>query len=282
MPKLKKILIEQFTPILLTFFTFCGLATILYGILLFLNSLNFTTPIVLDFKKRDILVGIAVYLKTAVDFAIFIGNLMHTNPGWKKRIAIELGTAIGNGAGTFLILIAWIILKEIPLLMIVMMFIASVVLLRLAEESFEEFLKQKNSFISLNIRKPVSLLQRQLDFVNTLFRPILKFFVPSLNLTKTKKLYFANLISFSFTIPFVLGLDDFAGYISLFTTVNIFGFSIGVLLGHMLLTIGLFAFPNKTVALVKHPVVLMIGGLAFVGLGLYGFYQCLRIILGMA
>jgi hypothetical protein len=281
MKKLKRISIEQGLPILLTFFTFCGLATVLYGILLFINTLNLKSPIVLDFRRREVLLGIIIYLKTAIDFAIFIGNLMHSNPGWKKRIAIELGTAIGNGLGTFLILIIWTLFKEIPILMFIMIFIASVVLLRMAEESFESFLDQKNSFIILNIKKPVSLLQGQLDMVNGLFRPILKFFVPSLNLTKTKKLSFANLIVFSLTIPFVLGLDDFAGYIPLFTIVNVFGFSLGVLLGHMLLTIGLFAFPNKTVAIVKHPIVLIIGGVAFIGLAIYGFFECFSLLVGM-
>ena len=74
-----------------------------------------------------------------------------------------------------------------------------------------------------------------------------------------------------------MGLDDFAGYIPLFTLVNVFGFSVGVLLGHMLLTIGLFAFPKKTVEVVKHPIVLVVGGLAFIGLGLYGFWEAIHI-----
>jgi hypothetical protein len=277
MKKTKKILIEQAFPIFLTFLTFLVLATLLYGLLLILDSLHIGGSIILDFRRREVLFGIIVYLKTAIDFAIFIGNLMHTNPGWKKRIAIELGTAIGNGLGTFLILILWTVLKAIPLLMIVMIFIAAVILLRMAQESFEEFLKQRQSFIKLKM--PVSLLQDQLNFVNKIFRPILRFFVPNLNLTKTKKLSFANLVVFSFTIPFVLGLDDFAGYIPLFTLINVFGFSIGILLGHMLLTIGLFAFPKKTVEVVKHPIVLIGGGIAFIGLGLYGFYESFNILI---
>ena len=281
MKKIRKVFIEQGIPIFLTFITFCALATVLYGILLFLNTLHLKSPIVLDFRKREVLLGIVIYLKTAIDFAIFIGNLMHSNPGWKKRIAIELGTAIGNAAGTFMILIVWTLFKELPLLMVFMIFIASIVLLRMAEESLEEFLKQRSSFIKLDIRKPVSLLQEQLNLINTVFRPILRFFVPHLNLTKTKKLSFINLVVFSFTIPFILGLDDFAGYIPLFTVVNVFGFSLGVLLGHMLLTIGLFAFPKKTVAVVRHPIVLVIGGVAFLGLGIYGFYESIQILLGM-
>lgn len=276
---MKKFLIQQLLPILLTFFTFLGLATVLYGLLLFLNSLHIGTPVILDFRKREILIGMTIYLKTAIDFAIFTGNLMHTNPGWRKRIAIELGTAIGNGVGTFLILTIWILFREVPLLMVVMIFLASVVLFRMAEESLEEFLKQKRSFIK--IRKPVSLLQDQLNFVNKIFRPLLRFFVPNLNLTRAKKLSFANLIVFSFTIPFILGLDDFAGYIPLFSIINVFGFSIGVLFGHMLLTIGLFASPKNTVAIVKHPFVLIIGGVAFIGLGLYGIWESANILIGI-
>ena len=230
MKKFKKLLIEQALPILLTFFTFLVLATLLYGLLLILDSLKLGAPIILDFRRREVLFGIIIYLKTAIDFAIFIGNLMRTNPGWKKRIAIELGTALGNGLGTFLILIIWTVLKAVPLLMIVMIFIASVVLLRMAQESFEEFLKQRQSFIKLKM--PVSLLQDQLNLVNKIFRPILRFFVPNLNLTKTKKLSFVNLVVFSLTIPFVLGLDDFAGYIPLFTLINVFGFTLGIFWSH--------------------------------------------------
>jgi hypothetical protein len=275
--KLTRILIEQGLPIFLTILTFLGLSTLLYGLLVILSSFNSSQPIILDFRRREVVFGIIIYLKTAVDFAIFMGNLMKTNPGWKKRIAIELGTAIGNGLGTFLILIIWTLFRSAPPLMIAMIFIASIVLLRMAQESFEEFLKQKQSFIKLKM--PVSLLQDQLNLVNRIFRPLLKYVVPSLSLTKTKKLSFINLIVFSLTIPFVLGLDDFAGYIPLFSLVNVFGFAIGVLLGHMILTIGLFAFPNKTVQIVKHPVVLIVGGVVFIGLGIYGFYQCAIILI---
>src|SRR3972149_5198084 len=129
---MKKTIMGQAIPILLTVFTFIGLSTILYGVLLILDSLDLSFPVILDFRRREILFGIAVYLKTAIDFAIFMGNLMHTNPGWKKRIAIELGTALGNAFGTFSVLIVWTLFKEIPILMVIMIFIASVVVLRLA------------------------------------------------------------------------------------------------------------------------------------------------------
>lgn len=273
---MKNAFIRQLVPVILTVVTFLALSTCLYGLLLILNSLPLSQEVLLDFRKRDVLIGIAVYLKTAIDFAIFIGNLMHTNPGWRKRIAIEFGTAVGNAFGTFLVLIVWITFREVPLLMVVMIFVASIVLLRMAQESLEEFLKNKKSFI--NIKMPVYLLQAQLNFVNKLFRPVLKFVVPHLNLTRAKKLSFTNLVVFSFTIPFILGLDDFAGYIPLFSVVNLFGFALGVMLGHMILNIGLFVFPSLTVRVVRHPFVLILGGLAFIGLGLWGFFEAFKLL----
>ncbi len=272
---MKRLLIQQLVPIFLTFVTFLVLSTFLYGFLLLLNSIFVQHQVILDFRKRDVLIGIAVYLKTAVDFAIFIGNLMKTNPGWQKRIAIELGTAVGNAFGTFFILAIWVVFKQLPILMAIMVFVASIVLFRMAQESFEEFLKQKDSFIKM--RRPAYLLQSQLNFVNKIFRPVLRFFVPNLSL-KAKKLSFLNLVVFSFTIPFILGLDDFAGYISLFSIINVFGFALGVLVGHMILNIGLFAIPKKTVQIVTHPIVLIGGGFAFIALGGWGLIEVIRIL----
>ena len=116
---MKKLFLGQFVPIFLTIITFLALSTILYGILIVLNSMHLSVPIVLDFRKREVLIGMSIYLKTAIDFAIFMGNLMHANPGWKKRVAIEIGTAVGNGVGTFLVLIVWTLFKEVPILMII-------------------------------------------------------------------------------------------------------------------------------------------------------------------
>ena len=277
---MKKFIVEQIVPIALTILTFFTLSTVLYGVLLFINSfLLQDNQVILDFRKRDVLIGIAVYLKTAIDFAIFIGNLMRTNPGWKKRIAIEIGTAVGNAFGTFLVLTVWIFFRQVPILMAIMIFIASIILLRMAQESLEEFLKQKKSFIKM--RMPVYLLQSQLDFINRIFRPVLGFFVPDLKLTRAKKLTFTNLIVFSFTIPFVLGLDDFAGYISLFSVINVFGFAIGVLLGHMFLNIGLFIYPKMTVRIVTHPFVLIGGGFAFIALGLWGIIETVKLLISL-
>src|SRR3989344_6737362 len=95
---------KQALPIILTIITFFGLVGILYLFIVALNLFPHSEPILLALRKRDILVGLTIYLKNSVDFALFIGNLMASNPGWKNRIAIELGTALGNAFGTFVVL----------------------------------------------------------------------------------------------------------------------------------------------------------------------------------
>ena len=87
-----------------------------------------------------------------------------------------------------------------------------------------------------------------------------------------------GLLASSFTIPFILGLDDFAGYVPVFDIVNVFGFSIGVIVGHMILNIFLFISPKNTIKAVKNPVVSILGSVAFVALALWGFYEVYKIL----
>jgi hypothetical protein len=92
-----------------------------------------------------------------------------------------------------------------------------------------------------------------------------------------KKTLFA-LLAMSFTVPFILGLDDFAGYVPLFSIVNVFGFSIGAMLAHMVLNISLYISPNRTIAAVKNPVLSLLGSIAFVGLAVWGFIEAFGLL----
>src|SRR4051812_1104357 len=76
-----------------------------------------TESIALAIRWPAVLIGLTIYLKTAIDFAIFIGRLMTKYEGWKNRILIESGTALGNIAGTLMILLIWALFREVkPLL----------------------------------------------------------------------------------------------------------------------------------------------------------------------
>lgn len=271
---------DQLIPLALTLLTFLLLVLLLHAFLVLLNLFPSQEKILLEIRPLDVLVGLTIYIKTAIDFAIFIGNLMYKNPGWKNRISIELGTALGNACGTLLILLIWNFFREIPLLMVVMIFIASLVLLKMAEESLREFSENKThlpAFLMTQLRIAHSLLR----IPNTFFSPILGFIIPRSGLINTKQFSWKRLLLFSMTVPFILGLDDFAGYIPLFSVVKVYGFAIGVFFGHMLLNIALFLSPARTVRLVRHPFILLLGGIAFVAIAAWGFYEVVHILLSL-
>lgn len=271
---------QQLLPVVLTIITFFVLCILLYFSIIGLNLLPNNEKIILEIKPQDVLVGLTIYLKTSIDFAIFIGNLMKSNPGWKKRIAIEIGTAGGNALGSIVILFIWNFFREVPILMAIMIFIASLVLLKMAEESFEE-LNHGSEEIPSFLGQQLQILKKILHIPNQIFRPILRLISPSASLTNMKTLSWRRLLLFSATIPFILGLDDFAGYIPLFNIINVYGFAIGVFLGHMLLNVALFISPRRTVEAVKNSWVLIIGGLAFVFIAGWGFYEVAHIVVNL-
>lgn len=266
---------EQLIPVVLTIIICLLLVGILYTTLHALNLFPLQSKILLKLTLVDVLVGLTIYLKTAIDFAIFIGNLMTKYPGWKNRIAIEIGTASGNAIGTILILIVWTFFKEVPLLLFLMIVLAALVLFQMAQEGLEDYLSSSTfSFAS----SPITALLSVLKKINLFFQPITKWLLPSVSLKQNGPISFRGLFLFSLSVPFILGLDDFAGYIPLFSIINIFGFATGVFVGHMILNLALFANPKATTKLVRLPLVLAIGSIAFVGLGLWGFYEAFHIL----
>ena len=86
---------NQVLPVVLTVVVFAILTFFLWLEALLLNHFT-TADILLTVRWYDVLIGLTIYLKTSIDFAIFIARLMDVNPGWKNRIAIEIGPAVGN------------------------------------------------------------------------------------------------------------------------------------------------------------------------------------------
>lgn len=267
MKDIKNLYPDQVVPLSLTFVVFGIGVLIFYFEIIILNKFIPNIEVISTaIRWPDILIGLTIYLKTSIDFAIFIGRLMNSHQGWKNRVMIEIGTAFGNILGTMLILLLWATFKEVKILMSLMIFVASLVLLRMAEDGFNH---------SGSI-----LLERILKRINSIFDPILDRVIPhqemkeDINGNNMKKLFML-----SFSVPFILGLDDFAGYIPLFNVINVFGFGIGVFLGHMILNIALFLSPTTTIKLVKTPVISLIGAFAFIGLALWGLFEAITIFI---
>jgi hypothetical protein len=244
-----------------------------------LSGVTGTEKILTEIKLQDVLVGGGIYLKTAVDFAILIGLLMVKYPGFKNRIAIESGTALGNALGTAAVLAIWFFFKEIKWLLALMVFVAALVLFELAKGGIEhiEEAEHEGQKVPAWVKSVAKFIDIFLTKIMAVISPVLSKILPSLKFDETKKLTFWGLIGTSFTIPFILGLDDFAGYVPLFNVVNVFGFGIGVFLGHTILNILLFINPEFTMKAVKNPVVSLLGTVAFIALAIYGLYEVYNI-----
>lgn len=275
--KRESFFLSQFVPIALTVVIFFILSVFLFSEIVLLNRYTLF-DIILKLRLSDIMVGLIIYLKTSVDFAILMGNLMDRYGGWRNRVAIEAGTAVGNAIGTMIILATWTFFKEIEWLLAIMVFVASLVLLRLAEDGLEHA-KSEDARFPHWFKSFVVAIDKTLFSINTFNKKILKYIVPHATMKPNPGLSFWGLFLSSFTIPFILGLDDFAGYVPLFSIVNVFGFAVGVFGGHMALNMALFIAPDKTVKAVKNPVISLVGSLAFVGLAIFGFVEVYKILI---
>jgi hypothetical protein len=267
---------RQIIPVGLTIVVCIALIGLLYLEILLLNTLT-QTDISLQVHWVDILIGLTIYLKTSIDFAIYIGNLMDRNPGWKNRVAIEIGTALGNAAGTLAILIIWDFFREIRWLMVIMITIAALVLFKLAEEGLEHAKAEDKQYPAW-FRVSVAKFEKFLETINTLVLPILRYIIPNVTMKTERNASWGKLFILSFSVPFILGLDDFAGYVPLFSIINVFGFAIGVFLGHMLLNMLLYISPEHTIRAVKNPVISFLGSIAFVLIGVWGLYEAVKLI----
>lgn len=267
---------EQSIALTLTVVTCAVVSGLLWLEILLLNRLA-GSNIHLHIRLSDVLVGLTIYLKTSIDFAMFIGRLMAKNHGLKGRIGIEIGTALGNAAGTLAILLLWSFFKEVDWLLAIMIMVAALVLIRLAQDSLEHVSTTKRSYPRW-FRRLVRGFDAGLGLFNRLFEPVLSKVLPAHSLKVETKRSLVALLLMSFTVPFILGLDDFAGYVPLFNIVNVFGFGIGVFVGHMVLNIFLYLSPRRTIKLVKNPIISLLGSVAFVLLAGWGLLEALKLL----
>lgn len=261
---------RQVLPLSLTVLVCAAMIGLLWLEIKALNQFT-TNDIVTRVRWVDITIGLTVYLKTSIDFAVFIGRLMKQNSDWKSRISIEIGTAFGNALGTMGVLLLWTFFKEVRWLLATMIFLASLVLFRLADDALAEHLE--------GVEKGHPIVHKCklfLEAFNRVTHPVLRFILPNLKTTEKRALAFWPLMVSAFTVPFILGLDDFAGYVPIFNIVNVFGFGIGVFVGHMILNALLYISPERTIQIIRNHWISLAGSLAFVGLGIWGLIEVVR------
>ena len=228
-----------------------GLIALIYLQITLLNHFS-TEDISLQVQLPDILIGMTVYLKTSIDFALFIGNLMQANGGWKNRISIEMGTALGNALGTMAVLTLWTFFREIDWLLAIMIILAAFVLFKLAETGLDHA-KHTDREYPVIFRHAVTAVEVVLHHINWFTSPLLRYILPEMSMNSGTRNSFWSLFAFAIVVPFMLGLDDFAGYVPLFSLVNVLGFTVGVFIAHALLNTLLYISPAKTIQAVKNP-----------------------------
>lgn len=257
-----ELLLNQFIPLTLTVVILGALIAVFHGALSLLNRFPGIVPVLLVIRPQDVIVGATIYLKTSIDFAILMGRLMAAYKGWQNRVAIEIGTAIGNATGTIAIILIWALFKNIQLLLALMILVAALVLLSFAHASLDQIPNGKIA-----------------DILHKILDPIVRF-LPKFgaNLDGKAGLSWMGLLTYSMSVPFLLGLDDFAGYVPLFSVVNLYGFGIGVMAAHTLLNIALFLSPRRTIAVVQNAWISLTGTLIFIGLALYGILEAGKIL----
>jgi len=170
-----------------------------------------------------------------------------------------VGTAFGNGLGTIIVLVIWNFFRDVTWLLALMIFVAALVLFKLAEEGIGHAVEAKND-MPAGVYKWVVMVSAGLASINRALSPILRYVVPNMSMKPKKDLRFWGLFAAAFTIPFILG------------------FSVGVFLGHMILNIALFISPRRTVAIVKNAYISFLGSLAFIGLAIWGLFEVVRLL----
>jgi hypothetical protein len=274
-----KLFPDQIVPLVLTGIVFVAMWGLYHVEILLLNKTIINREAVLPIVRwSDVLLGVTIYLKTSIDFAIFIGRLMSKYPGWRNRIMIEVGTALGNALGTMGILVVWDLFREVRWLMAIMITLAALVLLRLAEDGLDHVKDDEGKYL-FPLYGFTRWFEQGLQRVNRAVAPLLNKLIPSLS-AKDSAVGYIGLFTLALSVPFILGLDDFAGYLPLFNIVNVYGFGIGIFLGHMVLNIFLFLSPRRTIAAVKQPVISFVGSLAFVGIAAWGLVEVVKLIWG--
>ncbi len=234
----------------LNLLTFLALSLILFGVINIANIFNVQNQIIIKLIPVDILFGIFIYLKTSVDFVVFSGSFIKNHKKSSDLGLFTLGTSLGNGAGMFLVVFIWAFIKNVKILLALSVLIASGFLIFLGSKNLLTFLKTKKIL--------------KLTWIKTSEE------TKSLEIIKTSSI---NTFLFSIKLPFILGIDDFAGYIPLFNILNITSFSVGVLLGHFILTSLILINEKLLRRIVEFNVFDLIGGAFFLGIGVFGIIE---------
>lgn len=205
----------------------------------------------------DMAVGFFLYFITAVDYALIIGRMQVENTGIRARFTMNVFTCLGCFAGVSFILFIWGFAKEISWLIIALLIFAGCVMVKLAYEGMEYFKDSKKIWYPLRVFT-VNMI--------TVFHNItqaLTFWIPELASPDVKKMKLSKLALWSFLLPFIIGIDDFVGYMGAMTIYNVFSLIFGIYLADVVIDILIFISPNFTKKMVQSALLSFLATYAF-------------------
>jgi len=228
--------------------------------------------IAIQLHPIDVFVGFFLYFVTAVDYALIVGRMQIANPGGKARFVMNVCTCVGCFAGVSLVLFLWGFAKEIDWFIIVLLIFAGSVMIKLAYESLDYFAEAKS------IWKPLrQVTVGGVTFLHNLTQG-LTFWIPELGSPKVQKMSLLKLASWSFLLPFIIGLDDFVGYMGAMTIFNVFSLLIGIFFADVFIDVLIFTSPQITKRIVESAVLSFLASFAFLYLMYKSYSEAILLI----
>jgi hypothetical protein len=250
-------------------------ALFIWGSLFFIHDLinPFSAEkILIEFHLKDFLVGFFLYFVTAVDYALIIGRMQVVNKGLQARFTMNVFTCVGCFVGVSLVLFLWGFAKEVNWLIIPLLIFAGCVMVKLGYEGLEYFEDAKSIF------KPIRVITtRTVTFLHTVTQG-LTFWIPELGSPAVQKMSLGKLAMWSFLLPFIIGLDDFVGYMGAMTIYNVFSLLVGIYLADIVIDILIFISPSFTKKMVESAVLSLLATYAFMYLMYKSFWEAWLVI----
>lgn len=265
-------LLNQTFPVVVCatlFFLFIGLSLIF--IQRFINPFS-SEKILIELHLFDVLVGFFLYFVTAVDYALIIGRMQNVNKGLKARFTMNVFTCVGCFVGVTLVLFLWGFAKEVDWLIVALLIFAGSVMVKLAFEGLEYFQH------SPSIWKPLRTVTSTVVIWFHHLTQGLTFWIPELGSPAVKTMSLGQLATWSFLLPFIIGLDDFVGYMGAMTIYNVFSLLVGIYAADIVIDILIFVSPTFTKKMVESAVLSLIATYAFLYLMYKSFSEAFLIV----
>lgn len=229
-------------------------------------------PIKLEFHWLDFLVGFFLYFVTAIDYALIVGRMQVINHGIRARFVMNVGTCVGCFVGVTMVLFLWGFAKEIDWLIIALLIFAGCVMAKLAFEGLEYFVHSSSIWAPLR-----QITLRGVTLAHHLTEG-LTFWIPELSSPKVVPMSLSKLAGWSFLLPFIIGLDDFVGYMGAMTIYNVYSLLFGIFLADILIDILIFISPKMTRKLVENAWLSFLATYAFLYLLYKSFSEAMLIV----